>query len=771
MIYEVGQTFTIPVGEHSFTTPPMPSIDQILFHEKKKRDDQFWTRQKDFPKIFYDWHNDPYPGGEGVELFAKKTEYHPDLRLLISLSKEDSIQMFGTIEENGIEGLQIREQRRRKEGIWFFNNGEPTYITGNHYASLQWLAMKGCSNSVEPGSNYGQYYQFQRDGIFYYFEICRTTPYGRGGILIKPKKTGATQAISLVCGNEGMTQREKNIRMMSITETLAKESNFGLISYAMNKMPNILMPSRSKQNEGEVIFGPPNGSRNPLKKKRAIELDYLYTWVCTVPTGKTSFDSFTNHIALIDEFPKIQDSTWPEELFLTTIVTVMEGFQRKGTIFALSYVPEQTNRSFYESRKIYKESKLKTRKLNKDGIPFGETQSKLICHTLTVQEGMFNCCDKFGKPIPERIWEVIRQELDDVKHDPIKVQAVKRQYPTNELDPWSEGSRESTLFDNVRLSEQEIDLEDAASTGDFPYIDFNLEYPTLPVKQKVGTRYDFPGKITMVEISDKQKMDGAEHGRFLWYDKQWTPDWYLQKHLGRVTKDPKTNLLMPNPSSPFFISIDPTNFKSKKNTGVASLNSFGVFQLPDSELNANFRENVTNYRLIIEYFFRQDKPSETMHDMIKLILFIGCHVQIESNMSTWAESLIEMGLGNFLLVINKDGALEPWSLHKWDNGTQALFTSQKQTIDMYISAGREHLGAPVIDGDIDNIKYLKSLNVLSQLKMITIEETKWYDAAVMYLEGIMGAKALIGWRRAEDEKNRYRGDGSIKHATVRLLGG
>ena len=30
------------------------------------------------------------------------------------------------------------EFRRRKDGLWFYNNGVPTYITGSHYMFLQW---------------------------------------------------------------------------------------------------------------------------------------------------------------------------------------------------------------------------------------------------------------------------------------------------------------------------------------------------------------------------------------------------------------------------------------------------------------------------------------------------------------------------------------------------------------------------------------------------------------------------------------------------------
>lgn len=31
-----------------------------------------------------------------------------------------------------------KEFDRRRNGVWFMNNGEPTYITGHHYMFLQW---------------------------------------------------------------------------------------------------------------------------------------------------------------------------------------------------------------------------------------------------------------------------------------------------------------------------------------------------------------------------------------------------------------------------------------------------------------------------------------------------------------------------------------------------------------------------------------------------------------------------------------------------------
>jgi hypothetical protein len=719
----------------------MPDKKEFLFYDKPKAA-QYWKRQTDFPKIFFDWWYDP-TSGAGVELDAKKTEYI-DGRL-ISLSRKDTSLLFDTMEENGNMGLQQREYKRRTDGVWMFINGEPVYITGDHYASLQWLPMLGCDNSVEPGSNYGQYYQFQRD-FFYFFIICETIEYARGGMYVKPKKTGITQCASLVCCNRAMIKREKNIRMMSITESLCKDANFGFIKYALQKVPAILMPSRAKQNEGEVVFGPPNASRNPLKKRKETNMEYLNNWLCTVPTSRTAFDSFTNYIALIDEFPKIKENTYPDELFTTTLPTVIEGFKRKGTIFALSYVPEKTDRSFYESRQWYKDSKLATRKRNEQGEMIGDTKSKLICHTLTVQEGMFNCCDIYGKPVPHKIWDAIKQEKEDAKNDPVKLQAIQRQYPTNEQDPWMETGREDTLFDNLRLSARAQAIEELHSVGAFPYKDFNLVFEKEPEPIKGSTYYKFDGKIGIRFVRDDEKMAGAEHGKFKWFRPQYTPESWLDKYLNKTTVDPKTGLRKPNPDAPFFIAMDPTNWRIRKKTGKSSKNAISVYILPDAGLNAIIGKNVTNRRLMMSYLYRHNKPSDTLRDVIALVLLLGCMIQVEGNQASLTTALIESGLQNFVLMMNEDGALEPYHEHR----KQKYFESSKETIDQYVHAGQEFLAEPFSKLDIDNIEFLDDLEIIQQLMMIKKEDTTDYDAAVAYLQGHMGIEGWLGWRRARE---------------------
>lgn len=758
-----GEILSFQIGEHTYYTPPVPEKKDILFHDQP-RHLQYWRRQKDFPSIFYKWHRD----GEGVETDAELTSYDNN-GVLVSLSKEDTLILFGDPRNktarypNGEpEGLQLREYRRRKEGVWFMNDGEPTYLTGDHYAALQWFPMLSCTNEVEEGSDYGQYLQFQRD-VCYYWDICEKTDAGVGGLLVKPKKTGISMLMATRVLNRATLVRQKNLRMMSITQDYCRDSCFRFIVHAMNGIPPIILPSRAKQNESEVIFGPPNSSRSPLRKRRDMDVDYLNNWLTTVPTTRAGFDGVTNYMAWIDEFPKIKDSTYPLELFTATIAAVKEGINRKGTVYGTSYVPEKSDRSFDEARKLYKESKLSTRGRDGEGNSIGKTLSEMICHTLTVDEGIFGCCDKYGKPVKEKIYSFLQAETAKFQNDPVRIQAFRRQYPHNENDPWQESNTGDSLFDAIRIGNKIMELEEMYAVGNPPYIDFNLEFEKMPEKKKLGTTYDFPGKIIMKPVTDEEKRNGAQHGRFKWYRPEWTPEWFMAKYVNqKKAVHPRTGQLMPNHESPFFIAIDPTNYRSKGPTMQGSLNAIQAFIMPHSELDAYVGERVTENRLFIEYLYRCDRPSDTLYDIIKLVLWLGCMVQIEGNMPTWPESLIEMGLGNFLLMINTEtGILEPWDNRKFDAGKQKFFTSQKETIGWYVNAAKEHLGEPTMPHQIDNVKYLDSITVLEQLNKFKTEDTKKFDAAVAYQQGIMGINAWMGFRRAEEEKRLRRGDGTL----------
>jgi hypothetical protein len=81
-----------------------------------------------------------------------------------------------------------REFDRRRNGVWFYNNGEPTYITGRHYMLLQWTKL-------DIGHPY--YFAFQRR-IYLHMAACEADSRCIGQLYTKCRRSGYTNICSAV---------------------------------------------------------------------------------------------------------------------------------------------------------------------------------------------------------------------------------------------------------------------------------------------------------------------------------------------------------------------------------------------------------------------------------------------------------------------------------------------------------------------------------------------------------------------------------------------
>lgn len=739
MKIDTGTTQQIEVGEHIYQTPPIPEPKQILFYSNQK-EDQYWNRKellKSYPDYFFKWRDE-------VEIDTDFTKYEGDE--LISISREDTKELIR---------LRDQEFQRMREGVWFMNNGQPTYITGNHYGALMWGAMKGSKNEVEERSIYGQYLRLQRD-YCYFIDIIKNTKVARGGTVVKPKKTGITQLQSLIILIDAMLNRTSIHRIMSTKEDEAKSSCFAYIAYAIEKWPRILCPTIGKQNMGEVYFGERDPARARTKKNRRIDIEYLNSWITTVATSERSFDQLTNNTAWIDEQSKIEEAS-PKAIHTVTIETVKQGVRRYGYIIYTGYVSEKTEDSFEQARDIYYDSKLKT--ITKEG---GETKSNLLCFALTVKDGLWGCCDKYGTPIIADVLRYIEDQYNSVKDDYNALQAKKRQYPFSEEDCWRDSDGDGMLFDNIRLAERKLEIE---MSGGPEVMDFNFRWNIAPVVDEIKGVYKFDGIPLIVPVTEDEKMQGKEHGLFKWYHKEWTPDSFLKKWLYKVEKDARGKL-KPNAATPFYAAADPTNYSLGKDVIVGSKNALQIFIMPNGEVNSLSEHAVSNKRLMVEYLHRPQKPSDFLMHTIQVLLTFGCYILIESNMSWLATRLKEWGFENFLIVLNEDNILEPYKPY----AKQRLFTSQKDTIGQYTSAGVQHLGGIDTVYGIDNIKYIESIEVIKQLMKFDPLNTREFDAAVCYLLGQLGMDHHMGWYRKHMEKMNAIGDGTISTVLYGLLG-
>jgi hypothetical protein len=732
----------IQVGEHSFKLPVRPPKKQILFHNLSKSE-QYWKRAEvvsDLPSFFFAWER-------GVEENAPITNW--DGKTLLSLSVEDTATL---------KYYRDREIKRMLEGVWFFNNGEATYITGGHYGVLVWCSMDACENQVEIGSPYGQYYQFQRD-FAYFTEMCKTTKVACGGFVCKPKKTGITMFLNLLMLIDAITHRSANYRIMSTKEEVATTVNMKYVLYGARRLPEILKPEY--RNNLSAIYFEDTGRGAKAGGKKKTDTEHLETIIETVATVYNSFDSGKNRVCHIDEFSKIKLDKNKSLVTLhnTTIATVYQGMIRIGWVIYTGYVSEVNDDSYRHAKAIYYDSKLRT--IN----PLtGMTKSNLICFALTIKDGIFGGCDKYGKPVSKMIWDYINGQMEQRKDDPAALRSYRRQQPESEDQCWQEGAGEASLFNNLHLGMKLHDLTQDQSMGQFPYTDFNFKWEIQPRIDEIRGIYEFTGKILMTPVTNEAKQNGAAHGLWKWYHKEWTPQSFLAKHTNSVKKDGKGRL-MPNADTPFYISIDPTQYSAAKDVVVASENAMHIFLLPNGELDGIFEKKVSNKRLMVEYLHRADQPKDTMMHVVQTILYFGCYVLIECNANWLATRLKEWGLGNFLIVVNKEtGVLEPYNEYL----PQKPFTSQRSvngsndTISEYIAAGMMYLN----DVEADNISCLESIDVITDLMNFQPENTRSYDSGVCYLIGLLGINTYLGWKQRGSNKTK---DPYMKQMALGLL--
>ena len=109
-----------------------------------------------------------------------------------------------------------QEFKRRREGVWFFNNGKRIYITGRHYMMLQWSKLD---------IGYGYYLEFQRR-LFLHFAACEADPRSMGQMYTKCRRSGYTNMSAAILVDEGTQVKDKLLGIQSKTGKDAQENIF-----------------------------------------------------------------------------------------------------------------------------------------------------------------------------------------------------------------------------------------------------------------------------------------------------------------------------------------------------------------------------------------------------------------------------------------------------------------------------------------------------------------------------------------------------------------
>lgn len=192
----------------------------------------------------------------------------------------------------------LEEFRRRREGVWFMNNGKPVWVTPAHYMGLQWDEM------LETGG-YKEFRHAQQT-MYYFAMACMVDTRCVGMLFTKGRRTGFTEMALDHFVNSSTSTKNKAYGITSKTENDAVKA-FTKYSYAVRNLPFFFQPVvKGKIDDVKKMeFGKPSDNTKTAKQKKdTTTKDYLNVIVDYRATATLAYDSVAMKMYLGDEAGK-----------------------------------------------------------------------------------------------------------------------------------------------------------------------------------------------------------------------------------------------------------------------------------------------------------------------------------------------------------------------------------------------------------------------------------------------------------------------------------
>lgn len=277
------------------------------------------------------------------------------------------------------------EFRRRREGIWFMNNGKPVYLTGNMYFALQWGQMLDTGGYMD--------FRVAQLNMFYHIEACIVDKRCLGQLFLKSRRTGFTYTVLAILLNMSTSNCNSKYGMTSKSGDDVQEA-FDKFSYMFLSLPFFLRPVvRGKEDSpSELFFGKPSNNTKEAKKARKTGVkDYLNTSVDHRPTKDGSYDSVKLNGYLGDEAAK-----WvkPND-YITHLGQVSPTMMPNGKVVGKAFIGSTMGARAKGGDQF---AELITGSMvNERNETTSKTATGLYFYFLPAQENMEQFTDKYGK--------------------------------------------------------------------------------------------------------------------------------------------------------------------------------------------------------------------------------------------------------------------------------------------------------------------------------------------------------------------------------------
>lgn len=505
--------------------------------------------------------------------------------------------------DSELEDIRLREIRRIIYGVWFYNNGEPVYITGQHYMLLNYWKFQG---------KYFDYREPNRD-YYYVLQYCIEDPNCLGLIEITKRKEGKTARSGLFLYHYIFRTEAMHGGIQSKTDGDAAEVFQKAVIAPWRKLPEFLRPifDRSAGDSPSKELRLFNTSQKGRKKNT--EDAALESFIDYKPAKPSAYDGPELHRYVSDEAGKLEGHSIADRHDVVMFCSEVDGKYIGKQLYTTTV--EEMENGGAEFQKLVKNSNRDKRDKN------GRTNSGLYTYFLPAYKTMYwdengNVgFNKYGKPDEVKAREYFMNRRAALQNNTRNLASFIRKNPfTLDESFWIDGDQ--CLYDSGLLNEQLgiINIaENIIERGNFVWLNGEKDTKVIWVKDKHGHW----------EICWNFKNEGESN------------------NISRIG-----NLFRPGNTHRFVAGADTFSHSVVKDSRRSDGAMFVKMKYDAASIDPY------NDAFVCSYRHRAPSTDIQYEDMLKTSVFFGCLILFESNKNNWKDYFIHRGYEAFLMKLN-----------------------------------------------------------------------------------------------------------------------